>query len=95
MKGALVFLAVFFIGVFVTISSPAIPPGMSIYYALGFPDNTYPILGIAAPTFGAAIFNGIIYGVIVWLIYSIIVWGTKSKKKNWEDFSRRMDRFLQ
>jgi len=82
MKGALVFLVVFFIGIFATLSNPSIPPGLSIYYALGLPNTTYPILGIPAPTFSAAIFNGIIYGIIVWLLYSIVTWGSKSKKQN-------------
>lgn len=81
MIGAIVFLVVFAISAFVTFSSPTIPPGLSIYYALGFPTTTYPILGYPAPTFAAGIFNGIVFGVIAWIIYSIISAATKKSKK--------------
>lgn len=36
-KGALVFLAVFFVALVLTVSTPWIPPGLSIYFALVFP----------------------------------------------------------
>lgn len=81
MKGALVFLAVFAIVAVVTVSSPTLPPGLTIYHMMGLPDTTYPILGLAAPTFAAAILNGVIYGIIVWLIYSIAARATKKEKK--------------
>jgi hypothetical protein len=48
---------------------------------MGLPDTDYPILGLAAPVFAAAILNGVIYGIIVWLIYSIAARATKSDKK--------------
>ena len=81
MKGALVFLAVFFAALLVTVSTPSTPPGLSIYYALGFPETDYPLLGIPAPTFAAAILNGVIYGIIVWLIYSLASYKAKPKRQ--------------
>lgn len=81
MKGALVFLAVFVIVLLATIAYPALPPGLDIYHAMGLPDTDYQILGLAAPTFAAAILNGVIYGVVVWLIYSIAARAMKKEKK--------------
>ncbi len=80
MKGALVFLAVFAIVAVITISNPTLPPGLTIYHMMGQPDTTYQILGLAAPVFAAAILNGVVYGIIVWLIYSIIARATKKQK---------------
>jgi uncharacterized membrane protein len=82
MKGALVFLAVFAVVAIITIAAyPTLPPGLTIYHMMGLPDTAYPILGLAAPIFAAAILNGVIYGIIVWLIYSIAAWATRSNKK--------------
>lgn len=81
MKGALVFLAVFVVVFVITLSYPTLPPGLDIYHLMGQPDTDYQILGIAAPTFAAAILNGVIYGVIVWIIYSIAARATKKEKK--------------
>ncbi|MDH7555922.1 MAG: hypothetical protein ACQXXL_00845 [Candidatus Methanosuratincola sp.] len=81
MKGALVFLVVFFAALVLTVSTPSIPPGLSIYFALGFPETDYPLLGIPAPTFAAAILNGVIYGIIAWLVYSLASYAAKPKRQ--------------
>jgi hypothetical protein len=71
MKGALVFLGVFAIFVAVTLGYPSLPFGSQIYYAIGGVNINYPILGIPITTLVPAVFNGVIYGFVVWLIYSI------------------------
>lgn len=71
MKGVIVFLVVFVILIVVTLGYPDLPLGIQIYDAVGLEHSDYPILGIPATTFGCAIFNGVIYGVIAWLIYSL------------------------
>ena len=71
MKGALVFLAVFAVFVAITLGYPSLPFGSQIYYAIGGVNINYPILGIPITTLVPAVFNGVIYGFIVWLIYSI------------------------
>ncbi len=48
------------------------PPGSQIYYAVGGVDIDYPILGIPVATLVPACFNGIIYGIIVWVVYSVV-----------------------
>ena len=78
MKGAIVFLAVFVIFLAATLGCSAIPPGKALYQLLGAPETEYPVLGIPATLLVQAIFNGVIYGVIAWLIFSLTM---KYKRK--------------
>lgn len=78
MKGALVFLASFIVFVAITLIYPVLPPGVQIYGLLGIAESTYPVLGIPITTLACAIFNGVIYGIIIWLIYSLIFRDKKS-----------------
>jgi hypothetical protein len=84
MKGAIVFIAVFAIVVFVTLGNTAIPPGQNIYNR--FLPNTeaasgYLISGtIDAGTAIIAVFNGVIYGFIAWLIFALVTTGGKKTK---------------
>jgi hypothetical protein len=68
--GALVFLAVFFVSLLATLAVPDIPPGKQIYGALGVAETDYPILGVPAALLIEALFNGVVYGVIAWLIFT-------------------------
>jgi hypothetical protein len=67
-EGAIVFLVVFFAILLATLAVPGIPPGQAFYSLLGVPDTDYLVLGIPATTLIKAIFNGVFYGVIAWLI---------------------------
>jgi len=49
-----------------------LPFGNQIYYAVGGVNINYPILGIPITTLVPAVFNGVTYGFIVWLIYSVV-----------------------
>jgi hypothetical protein len=82
MKGALIFLAVFIIVLLATIAYPDLPPGKQIYSALGVATSDYPVLGIQVTTLVEAVFNGIIYGIVVWIIYTIVDRSTRKKKKS-------------
>jgi hypothetical protein len=86
MKGAIVFLVVFAIVVVLTLGNTSIPPGQAIYNA--FLPGTEAASGymIAGSTIDAitaiiAVFNGVIYGFIAWLIFTIIMAVTKKDKK--------------
>ena len=81
MKGAIIFLAVFVIFVMITFGYPSLPYGSQIYYAIGGVNINYPILGIPITTLVPAVFNGVVYGFIVWLIYSILSAATGRGKK--------------
>ena len=78
MKGAIIFLAVFVIFLAATLGYPAILPGEALYQLLGAPETEYPVLGIPATLLVQAIINGVIYGVIAWLIFSLTM---KYKRK--------------
>jgi hypothetical protein len=71
MKGALVFLVVFAIFVAITFGYPTLPFGSQIYYAIGGVNVNYPILGVPITTLVPAVLNGVVYGFIVWLVYSV------------------------
>lgn len=73
------FLAVFIVVTLVSIASPTIPPGPQIYDAIA-PRVDYTIGGVQVWILVSAIFNGVIYGVIVWIIYSIAARATKKEK---------------
>jgi hypothetical protein len=85
MKGALVFLLIFAILVVLTLGNTDIPPGKAIYLAV-LPGTEaaagYFVGGqVDAVTAIIAVFNGVIYGFIAWLIFTIIMmlFGKKQK----------------
>ena len=85
MKGAIVFLVVFAILVVLTISNTSIPPGKAIYQA--FLPNTEAASGylvggtVDAVTLIISVFNGVIYGFIAWLIFTLATMGRKKEKQ--------------
>lgn len=81
MRGAVVFLVVFAILLVVTLGSPSLPPGRLIYDAIGATEIDYPILGIPVTTLVPAVFNGVIYGFTVWLLYSVASGATRREKR--------------
>ncbi|MGD6850700.1 MAG: hypothetical protein ACQCN6_01415 [Candidatus Bathyarchaeia archaeon] len=86
MKGALVFLIVFAILVVLTLGSIAIPPGQAIYNAVlpGTEAAAGYLVGGAVDAITAiiAVFNGVIYGVIAWVIFTVVMMATRKDKKN-------------
>ena len=92
MKGAIVFLVVFAIVVVITLGNTNIPPGKAIYDAV-LPNTEaasgYLIGGtVNAVTAIIAVFNGVIYGFIAWLIFTLVTMGRK-KDKNQQHVSRQ------
>ena len=71
LKGALVFIAAFLLFLVITLGVPALPPGKMIYDAAVGVETDYPVLGIGASTLVAAVLNGVIYGIIIWVIYTV------------------------
>jgi hypothetical protein len=86
MKGALVFLLVFAILVVLTLGNIAIPPGQAIYNAVlpGTEAAAGYLVGgsVDAITAIIAVFNGVIYGVVAWVIFTIAIMATHKEKKN-------------
>jgi hypothetical protein len=73
LRGAIVFVAAFLIFLVVTLGYQDFPPAKAIYDAVVGAETDYEVLGIPATQLIAAVFNGAIYGVIIWLIYTILV----------------------
>ncbi len=72
MRGAIIFVAAFLIFLVITLGYQQLPPGEPIYNAVGLPETVeYEVLGLQAKLLIIAIFNGIIYGIIIWLIYTL------------------------
>jgi hypothetical protein len=82
MKGAIVFLIIFVLGVFVTLGNTSLPPGRDIWNLLNVPAVNYPVLGIPVTTLVISIFNGVVWGFIVWLAFTIIWAVTGMGKKD-------------
>ena len=85
MKGAIVFLAVFAIVVIITLGNTNIPPGKLIYDKV-LPNTEaasgYLIGGtIDAVTAIISVFNGVIYGFVAWLIFTLATMGKKKDKQ--------------
>mgnify|MGYP001766517595 CR=1 FL=1 len=85
MKGAIVFLIVFAILVVATLGNTSIPPGQAIYNAVlpGAEAASGYLVGgqVDAITAIIAVFNGVIYGFIAWLIFTLVMMFTKKEKK--------------
>ena len=71
MRGAIVFLVVFFATLAASLAYPDMPPGRQIYNALNVPETDYQVLGLPATTLIIAVFNAVVYGVIAWLVFTI------------------------
>lgn len=85
MKGAIVFLAVFALLIVITLGNTSIPPGKALYDAV-LPNTEaasgYLIGGtVNAITAIIAVFNGAIYGVVAWLIFTLATMGRRKERK--------------
>jgi hypothetical protein len=71
LRGAIIFVAVFLIFIVITLGYQELPPGKVIYDAVVGAETDYQMLGIPATLLVIAVFNGVIYGFIIWLIYTL------------------------
>ena len=84
MIGAVIFVIFFLGGLAITLGVPTLPPGNMIHELLAIPKVDYPVLGIPAWLLISAIVNGVVYGFIIWLIYSLVRLATRPKEKKEE-----------
>jgi phage shock protein PspC (stress-responsive transcriptional regulator) len=68
-EGAIVFIIVFLVFLAITFAYSGLPPGSTITDSMGIDPNLV-WSGFMLTTLLSAIFNGVIYGVIVWLIFT-------------------------
>ena len=81
MIGAVIFVIFFLVFLAVTLGVPTLPPGNMIHELLGIPLTETPVLGIPTWLLINAIVNGVVYGFIIWLVYSVIAKTTGVGKK--------------
>jgi hypothetical protein len=79
MKGAIVFVSTFLIFLAITLASPELPPGRQLYNLLGVQEVSEPVLGVPATTLICAVLNGVFYGIIIWLTFTVI---QKARKRS-------------
>jgi len=82
MKGAIVFIGVFIIVFLVSLGFTSLPPGQTIYKIINLPTSvaTYKVGGaINGDVLIKAIFNGAIYGLVIWLIFTIMTRAFRKK----------------
>lgn len=77
-EGAIVFIIAFIIFLAATLAYPELPLGSTISGAMGIGSDVE-WSGFAVKTLLAAIFNGVIYGIIIWLIFTFARRSTKPK----------------
>ena len=85
MKGAIIFLIVFALVVVVTFAYVSLPPGETLYNAV-LPNtkeftSQYALAGSNAFVVIVAVFNGVIYAFIAWLIFTLVTMGSRKKDK--------------
>jgi hypothetical protein len=76
-EGVIVFIIAFVIFLAITLAYTELPPGNAISDAMGI-DPTVEWNGFLVRTLASAILNGVIYGIIIWLIFTF---GKKALKK--------------
>lgn len=72
MKGAIVFLAAFLLFLVITLGYTALPPGRQIYDAVVGAESDYVVSGVPVTALAIGIFNGVIYGLIIYIIYWLL-----------------------
>ena len=72
MKGAIVFLAAFLLFLVITLGYTALPPGRQIYDAVVGAESTEEVGGLSITTLAIGIFNGVIYGFIIYVVFWLL-----------------------
>ena len=81
MIGAVIFVIFFVAGLAISLGMPTLPPGNMIHSILNIPETTYPVLGIPAWILITSITNGVVYGFVIWLIFSVVSMATGRREK--------------
>ena len=72
MKGALVFLAAFLLFLVISLGYSALPPGRQIYDSVVGAESDYAVSGTPVTLLAIGIFNGVIYGVIIFIVFWVL-----------------------
>ena len=72
MKGAIVFLAAFLLFLVISLGYSDLPPGRQIYDAVVGAESNYDVSGIPITLLAVGIFNGVIYGIIIYIVFWVL-----------------------
>jgi hypothetical protein len=72
LKGALVFLAAFLLFLVISLGYSDLPPGRQISDGIVGAESDYTVSGIPVTLLAIGIFNGVIYGVIIYIIFWVL-----------------------
>ena len=79
MLGAFVFVASFLFLFIITLMFPNVPPGQTICDVLGNSETTHQIAGVSGELLVASMINGLIWGIIIVIVYSYLRGPSKGK----------------
>jgi len=79
MLGVLVFVASFLFLFIISLIFPNMPPGQILFDVLGNSETTYLIAGVSEEILLAAMINGLVWGVIIVIVYSFLRGPQKQK----------------
>jgi hypothetical protein len=72
LKGAIVFLAAFLLFLVISLGYSGLPPGRQIYDAAVGAESDYLVSGIPVTLLAIGIFNGVIWGFIIYIVYWVL-----------------------
>jgi len=72
LKGAIVFLAAFLLFLVISLGYADLPPGRQIYDGIVGAESDYSVGGVPVTLLAIGIFNGVIYGVIIFVVYWLL-----------------------
>lgn len=72
MKGAIVFLAAFLLFLLISLGYADLPPGRQIYDGIVGAESDYMVSGIPITALATGIFNGVIYGIIIYVVFWLL-----------------------
>jgi hypothetical protein len=72
LKGAIVFLAAFLLFLAISLGYQSMPPGRQIYNAIVGAESDVPVAGIPVTALATGIFNGVIYGFIIYVVFWVL-----------------------
>ena len=72
MKGAIVFLAAFLLFLLISLGYSGLPPGRQIYNGIVGAESDYLVSGVPITALAIGIFNGVVYGFIVYVVFWLL-----------------------
>ena len=82
MKGTIVFLAAFFLFFAITLEYQSLPLGKQIYEDIVGVKSDYLVNGLPVAILTIGFINGVIYGLIVYVVHRLITSSVFKKKRN-------------